>query len=321
MKKNVFIVSLATTALMSMAAMAADTVGIGNTKGGWTNQAGQSLAKVVSQNSDIQMRAQPFGGSSVYVPAVNAGKLEFGLVNELEALYAVTGTVIYPGRKNPNLRVVSATIPFRVATFARADSNIRTLKDLKGKRVPSGWSSQKIIGILMDAQLANAGLTYDDVIKVPVSNVVKSANVFAEGKADVFHFVFGAGKVRETNAKVKGGIRALPFDPSPGALAAARKHVPPAFAKLEKPSKRSVGVDKPLHVMTYWHTLQTGSHVSNDLVYKITKIMHEKRAALVKAFPGWGSFKNTNMAINFKGLTYHPGAIKFYKETNMWPPK
>jgi len=321
MTKKLLIATMATAALMSTAAMAAETVGIGNTKGGWTNQAGQSLAKVVSQNSDIQMRAQPFGGSSVYVPAVNAGKLEFGLVNELESLYAVTGTGIYPGRKHPNLRVVSATIPFRVATFARKDSNIRTLKDLKGKRVPSGWSAQKIIGPLMRAQLANAGLTYDDVIKVPVSNVVKSANVFAEGKADVFHFVFGAGKVRETNAKVNGGIRALPFDPAPAAVAAARKHVPPAFAKLEKPSKRSVGVFEPLHVMTYWHTLQAGSHVSNEMVYKVTKVLHDKRAALLKAFPGWGGFKNTKMAINSKGLTYHPGAIKFYKENGMWPPK
>jgi TRAP transporter TAXI family solute receptor len=318
---KVIMTSMVAVAVIYSGVTSADTVGIGNTKGGWTNQAGQSFAKVVSQNTNIQMRAQPFGGSSVYVPAVNAGKLEFGLVNELEALYAVTGTGVYPGRKHPNLRMVSATIPFRVATFARKDSNIKTLKDLKGKRVPAGWSAQKIIGPLMNAQLANAGLTYDDVIKVPVSNVVKSANVFAEGKADVLFFVFGAGKVRETNAKVSGGIRALPFDPAPTALAAARKHVPPAFAKLEKPSKRNVGVDKPLHVMTYWHTLATGKNVSNDLVYKITKVLHGKRADLVKAFPGWAGFKNSNMAINFKGLTYHPGAVKFYKENGMWPPK
>jgi TRAP transporter TAXI family solute receptor len=320
MKKSLFIASIASVALMSSAAYS-QTVGVGTTKGGFTNQAGQSLSKVVSQNTKIQMRSQPFGGSSVYVPAMNAGKLEFALVNELEAFYAVTGTGIYPGRKHPNLRVVSATIPFRVATFARKSSNIRTLKDLKGKRVPSGWASQKIIIPLMNAQLANAGLTYDDVIKVPVASVVKSANVFAEGKADVFHFVFGAGKVRETNAKVSGGIRALPFDPSPAALAAARKHVPPAFAKPEKPSKRNVGVESPLHVMTYWHTIAAGQQVSADLVYQVAKVMHDKRAALVKAFPGWGGFKSNKMAINFKGLTYHPGAVKFYKEVGMWPPK
>jgi len=306
-------------ALFSASAMA-QTVGIGTTKGGFTNQAGQSLSKVVSQKTNIQMRSQPFGGSSVYVPAVNAGKLEFGLVNELESLYAVTGTGVYPGRQHPNLRVVSATIPFRVAIFVQKDSPIQSIKDIKGKRVPAGWSSQRIIQPLMEAQLANAGLSYDDVVKVPVPNVVKGANDFAAGKTDVFFFVFGAGKVREVAAKV-GGVRVLSFDASPAAVAAARKFVPPAFAKPEGPSKRNVGVSSPIHVMTYWHTLAAGAHVSDDVVYNVAKTMHESRGDLVKAFPGWGGFKADKMAINFKGLTYHPGAIKFYKEKNMWPPK
>ena len=319
MKLNIIIASTALTALFSSVALA-QTVGVGTTKGGFTNQAGQSLSKVVSQKTNIQMRSQPFGGSSVYVPAVNAGKLEFGLVNELESLYAVTGTGIYPGRKHPNLRVVSATIPFRVAIFVKKDSPIKTLKDIKGKRVPSGWASQRIIQPLMDAQLASAGLSYDDVIKVPTPNVVKGANDFAAGKTDIFFFVFGAGKVREVNAKV-GGLRVLDFDPSPASLAAARKFVPPAFAKPEKPSKRNVGVSKPIHVLTYWHTIAAGSHVSNAVVYKVTKTMHDHRKALVKAFPGWGGFRSNKMAIKFKGLTYHPGAIKFYKEKGVWPPK
>jgi hypothetical protein len=172
----------------------------------------------------------------------------------------------------------------------------------------------------MDAQLANAGLTYDDVVKVPAPNVVVGANDFAAGKSDAFHFVFGAGKVREVDAKV-GGIRALPFDPSPDALAAARKHVPPAWAKEEGPSKRNVGVDAPIHVMTYWHTVLVNKDVSDEVVYKVTKAMNEHREDLVKAFPGWGGFKSDKMAVPLKGLTYHPGAIKFYQEKGAWPPK
>lgn len=299
---------------------AAKTIGVGTTKGGFTNQAGQSLAKVVSQKTDLQMRSQPFGGSSVYVPAMDAGQIEFSLVNELEAGFAVTGTVIYSGRKHPNLRVVSATIPFRVAIFAKKGSPIKTIKDLRGKRVPGGWSTHKIIQPLMDAELANAGMTYKDVVIVPVPNVVKGANDFAAGKTDVFFFVFGAGKVREVAAKV-GGLQVLPFDPAPAAVLAAQKFVPPAYARLEKPSKQNVGVNEPLHVMTYWHTVAVNKDVSDDIVYKVVKTMHDYRADLVKAFPGWGLFDNKKMAINFKGLTYHPGAIKYFKEIGAWPPK
>ena len=104
-----------------------------------------------TQNGTRIGRKSALALAKAHVPAVNAGKLEFGLVNELESLYAVTGTGIYPGRKHPNLRVVSATIPFRVAIFVKKDSPIKSVKDIKGKRVPSGWSSQRIIQPLMDA--------------------------------------------------------------------------------------------------------------------------------------------------------------------------
>ena len=151
-------------------------------------------------------------------------------------------------------------------------------------------------------------------------NVIKSANDFAAGKADMFFFVFGAGKVRETAAKV-GGIRVLPFDPSPAALARARKYVPPAFPLAVKPSKRNVGVDKPMHVMTYYHTVSTNKAVSDEVVYKVTKALHTQKASLVKAFKGMALFNPNNMAYKFKGLTYHNGAIKYYKEIGVWPPK
>ncbi len=319
MKLNRILAVSAGVMLMSSAAMA-QTVGIGTTKGGFTNQMGQALSKVVSQKTDLQMRSQPFGGSSVYVPAMDAGQLEFCLVNELEAYYAVSGTGIYD-KKHPNIRVVSTTIPFRNGIYVRADSDIKTMGDLKGKRVPGGWASQRIIQPLMEGNLANAGLDYaKDVTQVPAPNVVKGADDFAAGKTDAFLFVFGAGKVRETAAKV-GGLRVLPFSIEPGPLAAARAAVPPAFGFPVSPSKANIGVDKDMHVMAYYHTLAAGADVSEDTVYKVVKALHDNTADLSKAVPAMRLFKPENMAINFKGLEYHPGAIKFYKEKGMWPPK
>ncbi len=295
------------------------SAGMGTTKTAFTSQAGGAIAKVVSQNTSIRMRTQKFGGSSVYVPLLNTGRVDFALANELEMLYAVTGQVIY-NKKHPNLRIVTVLTPFRTAIFVRKDSPIRTVADLKGKRFPSGWASQKIIIPLVNAIFANAGISYDDVVKVPARNVVAGANDFATGKTDAFFFVFGAGKVRETAAKV-GGLRVLTIDPSPAAMARLRKHVPPAYALPVKPGKPNVGVEEPIHVMTYEYLVLTNSKVSDDMVYKVAKTMHDKPGELAKAFRALRLFKPGRMVKNFPGLSYHPGAIRYYKELGVWPPK
>ena len=109
-----FLMNLVAAALVTSTAMA-QTVGIGSTKRGYTSQASAAISKVVSQKTEIQMRVQPYGGSSAYVPLVSGGKLEFGLANEIEAASAVAGKGIYKGRPQPELQVAALLQPFRVA--------------------------------------------------------------------------------------------------------------------------------------------------------------------------------------------------------------
>ncbi|HSA90719.1 MAG TPA: TAXI family TRAP transporter solute-binding subunit [Burkholderiales bacterium] len=313
------VLTIFAAALAAPAALA-QTIGIGATSTAYTAQASAAIAKVVSEKAGIQMRVQTHGGTSVYVPLLNAGNLEFGLANELETLYAATGQEIYQGRPQKDLRVATVLTPFASGLYARKDSNIRSVKDLKGKRVPAGWASQKIIGVLMDGVLANAGMTYADVEQVPVPNVVKGADDFAAGKTDVFFFAVGAGKVKETDAKV-GGIRAIPIDPSPEAVARMKKHVPPAEAKLYKPSPVNVGVLEPTHIMAYDYMMLTNAKVSDDVVYRVLKAMHDNKKDLAASFPALNQFAPDRMAKNIPGVAVHPGAIRLYKETGQWPPK
>ena len=298
----------------------AQTLGMAGTNRGYTQQASAAIAKIVTEKAGMQMRVQTFGGTSVYVPLVNQGQMDFGLANEYETFMAVTGTGIYDGRQLGDLRIGSVLTPFRVAIFVRADSDIKTIADLKGRRVPSGWTSQKIIGSLMNAVLANAGISYDDVEQVPVPNVPAGANDFAAGKADAFFFVFGAAKVKETAAKV-GGIRVLPIDSSPEAVARMREHVPPSYAFTVEPSEANVGVDKTMDVMAYDYLLLTNAGVADDAVYQLVKTMHDHPAELAQSFPGLRLFSPERMTKNIEGAQYHPGAIKFYEEIGQWPPQ
>lgn len=318
-----FKISLAALAAVSVASIAqAQTIGIGTSNpGSITHSSGSAVAKLITQETGMQARVQPHSGNSAFVPAVNAGEVDFGAANELEMRYATTGTGIYKGQKLDNLRVLTVLMPLRTTFFVSKDSPINSIKDLKGKRVPGKWSAQKVINFITKGYLANAGMTYDDVKMVPVANVNRGAEDFIQGKADTFFFAVGSGKTRQAGAKV-GGLKALPVDPSPEAMARFRKHMPVAYALQLKPSKPNYGIVKPTHVAAFDLLFVTNKSVADDVAYKVAKALHGGKKKLFGSFKPLGAnFHPKRMVKKIQGASYHPGAIKFYKEVGLWPPK
>ena len=153
-------------------------------------------------------------------------------------------------------------------------------------KISSEYSGHRIIKILATAHLANAGLEWSDVEGVPTVNILGNANDFTQGKTDAGFFAVASGKVKQVNAAV-GGIRFLNMNDSPEAVERMRKVVPPATVISLKPRKGLVGLDGPTNLMVYDYLLYAGAHVSDDVVYKITKMMAENKPALAAAFGGF----------------------------------
>jgi TRAP-type uncharacterized transport system substrate-binding protein len=151
------------------------------------------------------------------VIAVAAGTGEFGMGNAHDTTFYVTGTGEYEGQgPKPNLRNVGPLSVYRVALHVRESSPMKSIKDLKGKRVSGGFNAQKAIGRIIEAHLANAGLTYDDVQQVLVPNVRSSADDFMANKTDVLFFALGSAAVKQAAASV-GGLRVLAIEDTPEA--------------------------------------------------------------------------------------------------------
>ena len=318
--RAVRIAAVVTLGIAAASPATAQMYGVATGKQGFfAYSAGAAISKVASDNG-LPLRVQPFGGSSAYTPAVNANEVQFGIVNELETNYAVTGQVIYQGKPNPNIRVVTVINPLYSVLFVRKDSPIKSIADLKGKRVPTDFVSQRVLDVLMQGALANAGLSYADVKKAPVPNVVGGADEFAQGKVDAFIFALGGGKVTEIDAKV-GGVRVLPADPSPEAIARTRKFIPVGYTTTLQPAKGRVGITEPTLVYAYDLLLLTNDKVPEDAIYKLTKILHGNKKALTAAFGPLAGFQPDRMARDLSPVQFHAGAIKYYKEIGAWPPK
>ena len=285
------------------------------------NRTATVIGGVLAKKSDVKLTVQARGGSSQYLPIVNAGEVPFGIANVYETNLGVTGSDYFKGRPQKDIRTVAILYPLRNTIFVKKDSKYKKLADLKGARGPVGFTNQKVLTAVTNAALAPGGISLKDVKGVQVSNIITNANAFKEGRTDFFVFALGGPPVRENDAAV-GGVRALTVDkPTPEILAAVKKQVPVAYLRYEKPSKGNVGLLAPGYIVSYGVNIFASTHTPDDVVYKLVKAMHDNAEEFGKVFPPLKLFKADAMAQVIEGVAYHPGAIKYYKEIGQWPPK
>ncbi|MHB8766793.1 MAG: TAXI family TRAP transporter solute-binding subunit, partial [Deferrisomatales bacterium] len=283
------------------------------------HSSGSAIAKLANEKAGLNATIQPFASPNVWLPALNLGELQFGLANVYEVSLAYSGEDYFAGRPNPELRAVGIVYPLRTGLFVRKDSPIKTLADLKGRPVPDGYTSQKVILPLLAAAYATAGLTAADMKPVQVPNVVGGADAMAAGKAEMFLFAMGSAKVREVDAAV-GGLRALPIENTPRNAELIRKHYPVGYLRLEQPGPNNPGVVDPVHCIAYDGLVVASTHTPDDVVYNLTKAMFENKPDLVASFAVFNTFDPQTMVKEIP-FPYHPGAIKFFKEKGLWPAK
>ena len=304
----------AATAALALAATAqAQVLGFGSApQGSIGYNMSSAIAKVMAESASLQSRVQPYSGSSAVLPLVNSGELDMAVCNVLEIEEATRGEGPYNGRKQANLRVLAVIFPLLSSIFVRNDSPIKSLADLKGKRIPAGFSAQVTLDRIIDAVLANGGVERKDIVPVLVPNVIRGADDFAEGKIDGGFFAIGAAKVLEVH-KSTGGIRYLPLSDDPKAVAAMQKHLSYGYVTDVKPGPAFAGVDVPTKLMAYDYLVAIGSHVKDDVAYKIAKAMFENKPKLIESL---GAFRGFNPDLMNRAMpaTFHPGSLKFYQE-------
>lgn len=294
----------------------AQTVSVVTTPAGsFTNSAGAAIAKVITEKSKVRAILQAQAASAVI--SVEAGTGEFGMGNSFDTTFYVTGTGEYEGQgKKANLRNIGPLSVYRVAMHVRADSPIKTLKDLKGKRVSAGFNAQKAIGRIIEAHLANAGLSYDDVQKVLTPNVSSSANDFIAGKTDVLFFALGSAAIKQASASV-GGLRVLPIEDTPEAQARMENVLPGSYVLNVKPAPNIDGLKEPTNIVAFDMAFFTNKDVAENIVYTVTQTLHQNKAALVQSFRPMALFDPGKMAKPLKAVPFHPGAEKYYKEAGL----
>ena len=304
---------LAAFSLSGCSAQEREPIDIGTTTQGSIGYAtAVALAQTLLETAGVRGRVQPNAGGGALLFQVHNGELDFGIsaVGEVEEAYL--GRNVFAGRALDDLRVVAVLYPLRSALFVRQASDIDAISDLRGRNVTAGFKAMHALDGILEAVLANGGLSRDEIEPVKVPNVIRGADDFISGRADAFFFGVGAGKVLEADASV-GGVRLLPLDTSTEALQRMRGHFRYGYPVLEQPAGNAAGPSAPVHVMAYDNLLLTHAGIPGQRVREVLEVITENKEELAQIMP---QFRNFSVSQMYKELPlpYHRAAVEWYRE-------
>ena len=309
---------LTLAAAMALAGTAAQAqqffrIGTGGTAGTYYPVGGM-IANAVSQPGKIVVTAQASNGSVANVNGIAGGAMESGFSQSDVATWAQKGTGLYEGKPNvPGLRLIANLYPESVHGVVKKGSGIRSVADLKGKRVALDEPGS---GTLVNARaiLAAYGLKESD-IKPEYIKPNQAGDKMKDGSLDAFFFTGGApaGAIAEL-ASAGSGIELLPID---GAQADALRKSSPFFTtdSIAAETYKGVAAVQTLAVGAQW---VTSDKADATVVYEITKALFGAAAQQqLGAGHAKGKFITKENAVRSAGIPFHPGAEKFYREAGL----
>jgi TRAP transporter TAXI family solute receptor len=279
------------------------------------------LAKVITENGPIQATIQPYAGTSTFLPLLNTGEIDLGIVNAVDMGMAYLGPQkLKVGGKNdfqhsPNIRLVMRGAPLIIGLLVKKDSPLKSVHDVKGKRVTGEYPAHQAVWFNMYGQLANAGISWKDVKIVPVPAVNDGVDALVQGRAEVTTGAMNMAKIREADAAV--GVRHLSLDCSPEGDKRVRQAVPGYYTRIVKAGGGAAIVEDTCMVAYDIH-FATHKAASEQLVNAILKPIWENLDKLPPMHPGFKEWTTDRAVSTEITIPYHPGAIKFYQERGVW---
>ena len=274
------------------------------------------FAKHFQTDLKIRSTAQPHAGSSVYLPLMNKGEMVMGLNSSLDSGLAVAGKERF---KEPikNVRLLARVWILPYAYMVKESSGIKTLDDLRGKKVVVNVKTNVSLALTNRTVLSTAGMTEKDVTAVDSGGVVAGINMVVEGRADATTVALAMPAMRKTHATVPGGLRILGL----GKLAndeMLAKGIAGLYSMNVKPTKRYPFVREPLTIAAFDTYLNAGSQVDAEDAYMLVKSLHTNWKKLQKDYAPLRGTPIDGLAPANTSMPYHPGAIKYYKEAGLW---
>lgn len=270
---------------------------------------GGAIAEILNHNMDnVKATAQSTGASVANINLLNGGSVQLALVQNDVSYYADNGTELFKDNKIENLRCIATLYPETCQIITLKKTGIKTVADLRGKKVAVGAAGSGVEANTRQLLAAN-GLTYED-IKPRYLSFAEAASGLKDGNIDAGFITAGFPTAAIQDISAQHDVVILSIDE---ATANKLTEEYPYYTKITIPANTYQNQDKDVHSLAVKAMLITTADMDEDTAYKITKSIYTNLDRLVAAH-SVGKVITQETARDGVSIKMHPGADKYFNE-------
>lgn len=308
-----FLHTLALTFLLGFTGAQAQNLSIatGGT-GGVYYPMGGGLAGVLSKHvAGMSATAEVTGGSVDNLNLINSGKPYLAFTMADAAKDALDGDGKFKGKK-VDLKTLLVLYPNRMHVVTVEATGIKSMKDLKGKRISTG-SPGSATEVMAFRLLEAAGLDKDKDVKRERLGVSESVNAIKDRKIEAFFWVGGLPTAAVTDLANSPGMKIAMIDHA-GEVEAMNKKYGNLYFKDVIPKATYSGMPQDNQIASVANILVANGKMSDEQAYKIVKAIFDHKEELIRTHQEYATLSDKDQKSSSTPIPYHPGAAKYLKE-------
>jgi TRAP transporter TAXI family solute receptor len=278
---------------------------------------GGGIAKVIGEHiPNVEATAEVTGASVDNLKFIRDRNADLAFTTADTLADAVNGTGPFESQKLP-IRTIALLYKNYTHVVTLASSSIRTIKDLKGHVVSTGaaGSGAEVTAFRI---LEAFQIDPEKDLQRQRLGATESADALKDGKIDAFFWSGGLPTAAILDLAHTSGItiRMVPNDDALGFLQS--KYGKSLYVQGVVPKTMYPDLENDVGVVSIYNLLVAHTEMDENLVYEITKTLFENRDQLVAIHPEAQNLA-LESAVKDSPAPFHPGAIRYYKEHNVWP--
>jgi TRAP transporter TAXI family solute receptor len=272
-----------------------------------------AMSRIAYNAKDLNIRAtvESSGASVANAQLIGTGDADFALLQNDIAYYAYTGTTLgaFTGKPVKTMGGIFTIYPELVHIVASQASGVKSVRDLKGKRVvlgPQGSGTEQNALQVLEVH----GLKEADLGKAERIDAAAAADQIKDGRVDAAFFTTGLNSAVIVDTFISGKAVLVPVAAAEGE--SLRKKYP--FYTIEKvPANVYKGQEREVATPAVMAMMVARAELPEDLVYRFTKAIFDNLQQFHSAHAAAKSL-TLESALNGMPIPLHPGAERFYKE-------